>query len=130
MSIREKITQIYLDYENRDLESVLGAIPDNFCFEWPVDKEHARYSGVCNNKQELVTQLTDLEENFEFHRYSPTNIIVEGNKAAAQIHLKLTSHKTGETFEATVAHFWTFENDEPVKLLEYMDTALITHQSG
>ncbi len=130
MNIRKKITQIYLDYEKRDIKSVLAAIPDNFCFEWPLDKTNARYAGICHNKDELVTQLGDLANNFEFHAYSPTNIIIEGNKAAAQVHLNLTSKKTGDTFDATVAHFWTFENDQPTHLVEYMDSALITFQSS
>jgi hypothetical protein len=37
MDIRQTITQLYRDYENRDLEKILAALPDEFVFEWPHD---------------------------------------------------------------------------------------------
>jgi len=130
MSIREKIEQIYADYENRDLDKVLAAIPDNFQFEWPFDDKLARYSGKCQCKADLLTQLEDLADNFVFNRYSASNILVDGNRAAAQVDLNLTSKNTGETFNATIAHFWLFEDNSPIRLVEYMDTALMKHHSS
>lgn len=128
MDVRKKIEKIYKDYEDRNLPGVLSAIPDDFCFEWPFDPETARYSGTCRCKNDFLIQLEDLAKNFEFKKYSASNIIVEGDRVAAQISLSLTSRKTGDTFDTTIAHFWTFNNGRPVKLVEYMDTALMAHQ--
>ena len=130
MNIEQKVAQIYLDYKNRNLTGALDKLPDDFCFEWPFDSKFARYAGVCKNKKEFLSQLEELAVHFEFNNYSASNIIVEGNRAAAQVDLNMTSKKTGDRFDATIAHFWTFENNEPVRLVEYMDTALMKHQSG
>ena len=125
MDIRQTITQLYRDYENRDLEKILAALPDDFVFEWPHDPSAARYAGLCRNKDELA----DIAANFQFNAYQATNILVDGNRAAAQLQLDLTSVATGRRFSATIAHFWSFEDGIPVQLVEYMDTALMARQS-
>ncbi|MEM9603484.1 MAG: nuclear transport factor 2 family protein [Pseudomonadota bacterium] len=130
MDVKTRIEAIYADYANRNIAGVLDAIPDDFCFEWPVDPAHAAYAGVCGTKAELLAQLQSLAERFTFNRYAATNIVVDGDRVAAQVALNLTSHQTGDTFDATIAHFWTFESGTPVKLVEYMDSALMKHQCG
>jgi ketosteroid isomerase-like protein len=129
MDIRETITQLYQDYESRNLEAVLNGLPNDFCFQWPVDPRTARYAGTCHNKAELLTQLTDVAASFQFNKYHATNILVDGDRAAAQVELDLTSLKTGHNFSATIAHFWWFEHGLPVRLVEYVDTALIANES-
>ena len=129
MDIRQTITQLYRDYENRDLEKILAALPDEFVFEWPHDPSTARYAGLCRYKDELVQHLTDIAANFQFNAYHATNILVDGNRAAAQLQLDLTSVATGRRFSATIAHFWSFKDGIPVHLVEYMDTALMARQS-
>ena len=130
MAIRQTVTQLYRDYESRDLNKILDALPENFCFEWASDPSTARYSGICRDKGELITQLTDIAANFEFHSYRPMNILVDGDYAAAQLQLDLTSVKTGQRFSSKIAHFWSFKDGIPVHLVEYQDTALIAEQSG
>ena len=129
MDVRQTITQLYRDYENRDLEKILAALPDDFVFEWPFDPSTARYAGICCNKAELIQHLTDIAANFEFNAYQATNILVDGDRAAAQLQLDLTSKKTGRRFPATIAHFWSFKDGIPVHLVEYMDTAVMAEQS-
>jgi ketosteroid isomerase-like protein len=129
VDIRQTITQLYRDYENRDLEKILAALPDDFVFEWPHDPSTARYAGLCRSKDELVQHLRDIAANFQFNAYQATNILVDEDRAAAQLQLDLTSVATGRRFSATIAHFWSFEDGIPVRLVEYMDTALMARQS-
>jgi len=129
MDIRQTITQLYRDYENRDLEKILAALPDDFVFEWPFDPSTARYSGICRTKGELVQHLADIAASFQFNAYHATNILVDGDRAAAQLQLDLTSSRTGRRFQATIAHFWSFKDGIPVHLVEYMDTAVMADQS-
>jgi len=128
MDIRETITQLYRDYESRNLNAVLNGLPDHFRFEWPFDPNTARYTGS-HSKAELLKQLNAVAVSFQFNRYHATNILVDGDRAAAQVELDLTSLKTGRTFSATIAHFWWFEDGIPVRLVEYGDTALIANES-
>ena len=129
MDIRQTITQLYRDYESRNLSNILASLPDDFCFEWPFDPSTARYAGICRNKDELIAHLTDISANFQFNAYHATNILVDGDRAAAQLQLDLTSKKTGRRFPATIAHFWVFRDGVPVHLVEYMDTAVMAEQS-
>jgi len=130
MDIRQTITQLYRDYESRNLTNILASLPDDFCFEWPFDPSTARYSGICHSKAELLEQLNDIAKNFRFDAYRATNILVDGDRAAAQLQVDLTSEKTGRRFSTTIAHFWSFKNGIPVHLVEYTDTALIANESG
>ena len=130
MDIRQTITQLYRDYENRDLEKILAALPDDFVFEWPFDPTTARYAGICRSKDELVQHLTDLAGNFQFNAYHATNILVDGDRAAAELQLDVTSSRTGRRFSPTIAHFWSFKDGIPVRLVEYMDTAVMAEESA
>jgi len=130
MNTRQTITQLYRDYESRDMPKVLAGLPDDFCFEWAADPGTGRYAGVCHGKAELLEQLTDIGENFEFNAYRATNILVDGDRAAAQLELDLTSQLTGHRFSVKLAHFWEFRDGVPTHLIEYQDTALIASESG
>ena len=130
MDVRQTITQLYRDYESRDLTKVLNGLPDTFCFEWASDPSTAPYAGICHTKHELVTRLAEIGENFEFHSYRATTILVDGDHAAAELELDLTSKATRQRFPSKIAHFWSFKDGIPVHLVEYMDTALIASQSG
>jgi hypothetical protein len=119
MEIKQTVAQPYRDYESRDLNKILNGLPDNFCFEWASDPGTARYSGVCHTKDELVERLADIAALFEFHSYRPTNILVDGDQAAAELQLDLTSVKNRRRFPAKIAHFWSFKDGIPVHLVEY-----------
>jgi ketosteroid isomerase-like protein len=130
MDLQQTVAQLYRDYESRNLSRVIDALPDDFCFEWPFDPATARYSGTCHSKAELLEQLKDIAENFQFNAYRATDILVDGDRAAAQLELDLTSVKTGRRFSTRIAHFWQFKDGIPVHLVEYTDTALIASESG
>jgi|SRR5215211_5759078 len=129
MDIRHTVTQLYRDYESRNLNKVLDALPDDFCFEWPFDPTTARYAGVCRNKAELLDRLTGIAADFHFNAYRAINILVDGDSAAAELQLDLTSVRTGHSFSARIAHFWSFKDGIPIRLVEYMDTALMAKES-
>ena len=128
--LKQTITQLYRDYESRDLTRILAALPDDFCFEWASDPSTARYAGICHSKGALVERLSDIAANFVFNEYRPLNILVDGDSAAAQLQLDLTSVTTGHRFSARIAHFWSFRDGVPIHLVEYQDTALIASESG
>jgi ketosteroid isomerase-like protein len=129
MDVRQTITQLYRDYENRDLPKILAALPNDFVFEWHHDPTTAREAGISRSKDELVHHLKDIAEHFRFNAYHATNILVDGDRAAAQLQLDLTSVATGRRFSIQVAHFWSFKDGIPVHLVEYMDSAVMARHS-
>jgi len=131
MDTRQAITELYRNYESRDLDKILEWLPDNFRFEWASDPDTPpSYTRVCNTKNELVERLKEISANFDFHSYRPTRILVDGDNAAAELQVEITSLKTGQRFPARIAHFWSFKDGIPVHLIEYMDTAFIASQSA
>ena len=129
MDVRQTVTQLYRAYESGDVAKIMDGLPDNFCFEWESDRDTPpSYTRACNTKYELAERMREIAEKFEFHSYRPTNILVDGDHAAAELQVELTSRTTGQRFRARVAHFWSFEDGIPVSLVEYMDTALIASQ--
>jgi ketosteroid isomerase-like protein len=130
MDVRQTITQLYRDYESGDLANILNGLPDTFRFEWASDLGTAPYTGICHTKHELVTRLAEIGEKFEFHSYRATTILVDGDRAAAQLEVDVTSKTTRQRFPTKIAHFWSFKDGVPVHLVEYMDTAFVAKQSS
>ena len=129
MDVRHTVTQLYREYESGDVAKIMDGLPDNFRFEWESDRNTPpSYTRACNTKYELAERMREIAEKFEFHSYRPMNILVDGDHAAAELQVELTSRTTGQRFRARVAHFWSFEDGIPVTLVEYMDTALIASQ--
>ena len=129
MDVRQTVTQLYRDYESANMAAIMDALPDDFRFEWESDRDTPpSYTKVCNTKHELAERIGEIAGQFEFHSYRPTNILVDGDRAAAELQIELTSKSTRKRFRARVAHFWSFADGVPVSLVEYMDTALIASQ--
>jgi len=130
MDTRQTITQLYRDYESGNLANIVASLPDDFRFEWPFEPATARYSGIRHSKRELLAQLEDMRKDFTFNAYRATSILVDGDRAAAQLEADVTSVATGRRFTTRIAHFWSFKDGVPVHLVEYTDTALIAHEAG
>ena len=130
MDTRQTITQLYRDYESGNLANIMASLPDDFRFEWPFEPTTARYSGIRHGKRELLAQLEDMRKDFTFSAYRATSILVDGDRAAAQLEADVTSVATGRRFTTRIAHFWSFKDGIPVHLVEYTDTALIAHEAG
>ena len=130
MDIRQTVTRLYRAYESGDAAKILDGLPNDFLFEWASDLGTPPYAGVCRSKHELITRLAHIGEKFEFHSYRATNILVDGDRAAAQLEVDVTSRATRQRFPTKIAHFWTFKDGIPVHLVEYMDTALVAQHTG
>ena len=130
MDIRQTVTQLYRAYESGDAATIMAGLPDDFRFEWASDLGTPPYAGVCSTKRELITRLAHIGEKFEFHSYRATTILVDGDHAAAQLEVVVTSRTTSQRFPTKIAHFWSFKDGIPVHLIEYMDTALVAQHIG
>jgi len=130
MDIRQTITQLYRDYERKDFDSILAALPDDFTFEFSFEPSTHKFAGICRGKGELIAHLHDVRNSFQFTAYHATNILVDGDRAAAEVAVEVTPAANDRSFSTTIAHFWTFQDGIPVRLVEYMDTALVARKSA
>src|SRR5689334_20025202 len=101
MEVRQRVTDLYRDYESGNVAKIMDALPDDFRFEWESDRDTPpSYARVCNTKYELAERIGEIAAQFEFHSYRPTNILVDGDRAAAELQTEWTSKTTGQRFQA------------------------------
>lgn len=125
MDIKTIIMDSYTAYAARDLEGATKPFADNVKFDWPVNESTSKYCGCSNGKQAFIDRLKQLASDFEFIDVRVEEIITDKNKAASRIELELKNYRTGKTIINKSSHFWEFENDKCVSLIEYYDSALV-----
>lgn len=91
----------------------------------------SKYSGTCNNKQELITQVLEpLTSQLEGGiTLTPHNFIAEGDYVVMQAQGKATT-KTGKPYNNTYCHVFRLANGKVQEVTEYLDTELITTAFG
>ncbi len=125
MSIRSEIEQCYAAYANLDLPGAMSIFADNIKFDWPQNGAPEQFCGCCEGLEAMEQRLMALAEAFDYEAVNTKDILVDGNKAACQLSMKLRSKTTGETALIHTVHFWQFENGKCVEFTEYYDTALL-----
>ncbi|RAZ89576.1 nuclear transport factor 2 family protein [Mesorhizobium hawassense] len=118
------VNSFYERYANRDIQGALANCANDVEFRWVADPKHSHYAGVTRGKQEFLGRLMALNDDFEYRRYVPIDIIHSGDKVAAQVEIHLTRRTTGQEVVIRTANFWTIRGGQIVEAVEYYDTAL------
>ena len=118
------VTKLYDAYAGRDIEGALANCADNVVFRWIADPRQSRYAGTAHGKQEFLSRLLALDDDFEYRHFVPVEIVDGGDKVAAQVEIHMTRRTTGEEFIMRTANFWTVRDGQIVEMVEYYDTAL------
>ncbi|RUW78234.1 nuclear transport factor 2 family protein, partial [Mesorhizobium sp. M2A.F.Ca.ET.067.02.1.1] len=79
---------------------------------------------TAHGKQEFLSRLLALDDDFEYRHFVPVEIIDGGDKVAAQVEIHMTRRTTGEELIMRTANFWTVRDGEIIEMVEYYDTAL------
>lgn len=124
MRAADVVSDLYKTYANRDIEGALAHCADDVVFRWIADERQSRYAGVTRGKQEFIARLVALDNDFEYRRFIPLEIIADGDKVAAQVEIHLTRRTTGQEVVIRTANFWTVRDGKIVEAVEYYDTAL------
>ncbi|CDX31369.1 conserved hypothetical protein [Mesorhizobium sp. SOD10] len=118
------VNNLYQAYADRDIEGALARCSEDVVFRWIADPRQSRHAGTAHGKQEFLTRLLALDDDFEYRHFVPVEIIDGGDKVAAQVEIHLTRRATGEEFIMRTANFWTVRDGEIIEMVEYYDTAL------
>ncbi|TIP53237.1 MAG: nuclear transport factor 2 family protein, partial [Mesorhizobium sp.] len=114
----------YKAYADRDIEGALSRCAEDVVFRWIADPRQSRHAGTAHGKQEFLSRLLALDDDFEYRHFVPVEIIDGGDKVAAQVEIHMTRRTTGEEFIMRTANFWTIRDGEIIEMVEYYDTAL------
>jgi uncharacterized protein len=118
------VRKLYQTYASRDIEGALADCADDVVFRWIADPLQSRHAGVARGKQEFLARLLALDDDFQYRRFIPVEIIDGGDKVAAQVEFHMTRRTTGYDFVMRTANFWTIRDGKIVEMVEYYDTAL------
>lgn len=123
MAARTKkiLSEIYDAWRARDLERAARLLADDFSLIIKVPVTVHPLGGPCRGKQAALERLRAILEQFEFLAYEPGELIVTGERAAAEVRLHYRQKETGEELETTLGHFWTVRGGKAVSLVEYHD---------
>ncbi|MDG4896374.1 MULTISPECIES: nuclear transport factor 2 family protein [unclassified Mesorhizobium] len=120
----EIVSNLYKAYADRDIEGALSRCAEDVVFRWIADPRQSRHAGTAHGKQEFLSRLLALDDDFEYRHFVPVEIIDGGDKVAAQVEIHMTRRTTGEEFIMRTANFWTIRDGEIIEMVEYYDTAL------
>ena len=117
------VKNLYDAYAKRDIVGALGHCSDDVVFRW-IAEPQSPYIGTGNGKQEFLARLMSLDNDFEYRRFIPVDIVDGGDKIAAQVEIHLTRRTTGQELVMRIADFWTIRDGRVIEMVEYYDTAL------
>ncbi|TIU83351.1 MAG: nuclear transport factor 2 family protein [Mesorhizobium sp.] len=118
------VSNLYKAYADRDIEGALSRCAEDVVFRWIADPRQSRHAGTAHGKQEFLSRLLALDDDFEYRHFVPVEIIDGGDKVAAQVEIHMTRRTTGEELIMRTANFWTVRDGEIIEMVEYYDTAL------
>lgn len=99
-----------------DVEGILSLFADDALIINPMTGEQ----GI-RGKDALRAFYTNLTGSLVDYHAGPTDIVIDGNKLVAPLHL-VGKTKDGASIEMNNLNFWTFENGKFKVLRIYMDT--------
>lgn len=121
----EGISAILNDYYDawraQDLDWLATYLPDDFCHTMHLPQDIYRDAGVRQGKRQVIERWHRYVPQCEFLRYDFCALLINKDRAAAEISFVYRHRETGVTLETTKANLWTFEAGWPTRLTEYYD---------
>lgn len=130
MGAREVIEKAYAHYGAGRLGEAFSACADDFRFSWVADPNLVRHTAAGVDRIAFLQRVDSLHALYIYHSFEHSDLIVDGERVAAQVVIDMTHRESGRRFLMPCAHFWTVRGEEIVELVEYFDTALAASLEG
>jgi hypothetical protein len=118
----ETVRETYEAFASGNIEAVLATFDDDITW---VEAEGGPYGGVYHGPDELLTNVFGpLDQQWDVFRVEPERFVDGGDTIVTTGTYSGTYSATGESFEAEFAHVWELEDDNVVRMQQYVDTAL------
>lgn len=125
MPVPTFLQAIYDAYREKRIEDVLSSVDDEFRFVIHLPQELFPGGDKPRDKAETAQIIRHYMEAYDFLSYEPGPIIVTGDKATAQAHVRLRHKKSGKILETKFKHLWHIQNGKAVMLEESFDVPVI-----
>ena len=119
------VEKIYELWRAGNVEALFENLTEDFAFDQKACKEDTIYAGRCCGQQNILQRFATIQENWEILKYTPIELIGDGERVAARNAIVYKNRHTGQVLETEVAHFWTFKDGKADELVEFFDTGLV-----
>jgi ketosteroid isomerase-like protein len=116
---------IYDAWRAQDIDWLASYLPNDFSHIINVPASIGPTADSCHGKKAVIDRWRAVMGDFEFLLFDTSGLMVERNRAAAEIPFRYRHRASGKLFEMTKGSFWTLEDGWPVRLTEYYDLAYI-----
>lgn len=117
--------EIYDAWRAQDIDWLASYLPNDFSHITNVPASIGPTAGSCHGKRAAIDRWRAVMDDFEVLTFDTSGLIIERNRAAAEIPFRYRHRASGKLFEMTKGSFWTLEDGWPVRLTEYYDLAYI-----
>ena len=123
MTTEETIRAAVEAYDAGDQNTVDALIDDNVTYR--INSHDGPYRADCRSKDEFWEAVGAILADWDIQSYKIHDLIVSGNKGAAQIRIEMISRHTGRPVQTGLALFLEVANDRLTEIHEYHDTRAI-----
>ncbi len=131
MDTEQTIRTIIAAYDAGQLDRVAELMSDQLCYKINARPESGPYVADCHDKDASLKAIGAIRDDWNIDSFKLADLIVAGNRGAAQIDVTASSRHMDHTVNSNLALFFSVENGLVTHLIEYHDTkAVSTARSG
>lgn len=101
---------MYDAWRRQDLDFIAANLPDDVAHDIKISPEVLPFGGLREGKAAVVERLAALGAEFEIQSFDVGCVSMSGDHAAAEVRIRYRHRPTGEAFESSMAHIWTFRD--------------------
>ena len=124
MDTETTIRAVVKAYDAKDMDKVASFLADSICYKINSSGHTGPYTADCRSKEAFFVAVQAILDDWDICSYKLADLIVSGNRGAAQIAVEMVSlHDPKHSYAGRLALFLTVENGQVSELHEYHDTA-------
>lgn len=120
-SAKSTLIEIYDAWRAHDLDWLGSYLPADFSHAMNIPAETLSLSGMRDGKCAALDRLKDIFDSFDTQHLEPGELIVEEDRAVAEVTTRCRHRASGTWLCTTKKHVWRIEDGWPVELVEFYD---------
>lgn len=125
MDPREIATEVYNLWRVQDVESTFAYVAEDVVYALHFDEDLAPFAGVSHGREAMMGAFYKMIEEFDYLKYEPTIVGVEGDVVRVQVQFRFHHRRTGADLEGSMRSVMTVTGGQIVRCEEYLDRGLV-----
>ncbi len=114
-------TEVYALWSVQDVESTFAHVAEDAVYALHFDEDLAPFAGISHGREAMMAAFYAMIEEFDYLKYEPTILGVDGDVVRVQIQFRFHHRRTGETLEGSMRSVMTVTDGQIVRCEEYLD---------